>query len=83
MSSRPDRPTRTHRDLLPKQLCPSLLMKHLLTSGLDEVVHDDRRWPGDGYFWCARTCTTIGPDDAHAHPRDCQPGRGCYDGPQT
>ena len=49
--------TKTHEDLLPKDLCPSMLMKHLLTHSLGERVYDDRKWPGDGYYWCARTCT--------------------------
>jgi len=75
--------TVTHRDLLPKDICPAFLMKHILTHSLDEVVHDGRQWPGDGYYWCNKTCTTVGPDDKHAHPRDCRPGRSCYDGPQS
>jgi hypothetical protein len=82
MAMQPERPV-THRDLMPKGVCPSLLMKHILTHSLDEVVHDGRQWPGDGHYWCAKTCTCIGPDDAHAHPRDCGPGRACYDGPQS
>jgi hypothetical protein len=72
---------KTHEDLLPKDLCPSMLMKHLLTHSLGERVYDDRKWPGDGYYWCARTCTCVGPDDEIVHPRDCRPGRKCYEGP--
>ncbi len=72
----------THRDLLPKDLCPALLMKHILTHSLDEIVHDGRATAGDGHYWCAKTCTCIGPDDEHVHPRACRPARGCYDGPK-
>ena len=74
---------KTHADLMPKDICPAFLMKHLLTHSLDEPVHDDRRWPGDGYYWCAKTCTTVGPDDSHVHPGTCRPGRSCYDGPKS
>jgi hypothetical protein len=74
---------RTRADLLPKNLCPSMLLKHLLTHGLDEPVHDDRQFPGDGYYWCARTCTCVGPDDEVVHPSQCLPQRSCYDGPQA
>ena len=72
---------RTHQDLVPKNLCPSMLMKHLLTHSMGDRVYDNRQWPGDGYYWCARTCTCVGPDDEVVHPKDCQPGRKCYDGP--
>ena len=41
----------THRDLLPENMCPSLMMKHILTHSLDDVVYDDRDYPGDGYYW--------------------------------
>ncbi|MCA8951919.1 MAG: hypothetical protein KDE27_20585 [Planctomycetes bacterium] len=74
---------KTHADLLPKDACPALLFKHLLTGSLDDVVYDDRQWPGDGYFWCGNTCQCVGPDDELVHPKDCQPGRGCYDGPRA
>lgn len=70
-------------DLMPKDLCPSMLLKHLLTHGLDEPVADDRQFPGDGYYWCSRTCTCTGPDDEVVHPSRCLPQRSCYDGPQT
>jgi hypothetical protein len=73
----------THRDLLPKGLCPSMLLKHLLTHGLDDRVHDNRQSPGDGYYWCAKTCTCVGPDDEIVHPSSCGPGRSCHDGPQA
>ena len=73
----------THQDLMPKHLCPALILKHLLTHGLGERVYDDRQWPGDGYYWCAKTCNCVGPDDEIVHPKDCQPGRKCYDGPQA
>jgi hypothetical protein len=73
----------THQDLVPRDLCPSMLMKHLLTHSMGERVYDDRKWPGDGYYWCARTCTCVGPDDEIVHPKDCRPGRSCYEGPQA
>ena len=74
---------KTRAELLPAGACPSLLWKHLLTHGLDEPVRDDRAFPGDGYYWCARTCTCVGPDDAVVHPSRCLPGRECHDGPQA
>lgn len=74
---------KTHQDLLPKGLCPSMILKHMLTHGLDETVHDDRDAAGDGYYWCAQTCNCVGPDDELVHPKDCLPGRSCYDGPQA
>ncbi|MBL8726829.1 MAG: hypothetical protein JNM25_00255 [Planctomycetes bacterium] len=70
-------------DLMPKDLCPAMVLKHLLTHGLDEEVFGDRRFPGDGYYWCARTCTCVGPDDEVVHPSTCLPGRSCHDGPQA
>lgn len=73
---------KTQRDLIPPGMCPSLVMKHLLTHSMDEIVYDDRALPGDGYYWCLRTCRSIGPDDEHVRPDRCLPGRGCYDGPQ-
>ncbi|MBK8097731.1 MAG: hypothetical protein IPK26_11525 [Planctomycetes bacterium] len=74
---------KTHRQLLPRGLCPALLMKHILTHSLDDVVTDERQWPGDGYYWCSKTCTCVGPDDEVVHPKTCLPGRRCYDGPQS
>jgi len=74
---------KTHRDLLPKDLCPSMLMKHLLTHSLDDRVYDNRESPGDGYYWCAKTCTCVGPDDEIVHPSACVPGRSCHAGPQA
>ena len=73
---------KTHRDLLPPDLCPSLMMKQILTGGLDEPIHDDRQWPGDGYYWCLRTCRDVGPDDELVNPGACRGGRGCWDGPR-
>lgn len=74
---------KTHRDLLPQYPCPSLSMKHILTHSLADVVYDDRELPGDGYYWCTRTCTPVGPDDELVSPRTCCPGRACYDGPSA
>ena len=39
----------THRDLTPKHLCPAMIMKPMLTHGMDDVVRDGREWPGDGH----------------------------------
>lgn len=74
---------RTHRDLLPQNLCPSLRMKHLLTHGLDDRVYDNRTHAGDGYYWCGKTCTCVGPDDEIVEPIACVPGRSCHAGPQA
>jgi len=73
----------THRDLLPRHLCPSMLMKHILTHSLDDHVFDGRSSAGDGYYWCSKTCTCVGPDDEVVHPSACVPGRTCHDGPQA
>ncbi|MEM7203880.1 MAG: hypothetical protein AAF628_26690 [Planctomycetota bacterium] len=73
---------RTHRDLLPRDVCPSFMMKQILTGSLDNVVWDDRTYPGDGYAWCLRTCKDVGPDDTLVRPEDCRPHRGCWDGPR-
>ena len=73
----------THADLMPKNLCPSMMFKQLLTHSLDDRVYDGREWPGDGYYWCAKTCTCVGPDDEIVHPSSCVPGRSCHDGPQA
>ncbi len=32
-----------------------------------------------GTYWCARTSTPRGPDDAPCTPQTCQAGRGCYE----
>ncbi len=71
---------KTHQDLVPKGMCPALVMKAMFTGRMDEVVHDDRQWPGDGYYWCSKTCTPVGPDDQLVHPKECGPHRACYDG---
>ncbi len=73
----------THRDLLPRDLCPSMLLKHLLTHGLDDRVYDGRASAGDGFYWCSKTCTCVGPDDEIVHPGNCVPGRSCHDGPRA
>ncbi len=73
---------RTHRDLLPKDLCPAIMMKQILVHGLDDVVFDDREYPGDGYYWCQNTCTQVGPDDQLVDCDKCRPGRACYEGPE-
>lgn len=74
-----DRP-RTHRELVPRDLCSSLVMKPMLTHGMDEPVHDGRTVPGDGYYWCQRSCTCVGPDDGLVHPTSCRPTRPCWRG---
>lgn len=77
---KPSAARRTHRDRLPKDLCPALSMKQALTHGLDDVVWDDREHPGDGYFWCRHTCTQVGRDGGIADVDTCRPGRACYEG---
>ena len=29
-------------------------------------------------YWCLETMGVAGPDEALAHPKQCQQGRGCY-----
>ncbi|MFQ5506548.1 MAG: hypothetical protein ACE5F1_17395 [Planctomycetota bacterium] len=69
---------RTHRDLMPKDLCPHLMMKQILTHALDQETFDDRDWPGDGYYWCQITLCDVGPDDEIVHPGSCRRGRPCH-----
>ncbi|GAB4149761.1 MAG: hypothetical protein Fur0037_18160 [Planctomycetota bacterium] len=76
----PSRPT-THSDRMPKDICPALMMKQMLTHSLDEPMALPRPSPGDGYYWCTRTCRPVGPDDELVHPSECRPFRACYDGP--
>ena len=72
----------THADLLPEAICPAFLMKHIVTQAMDDVIYDDREEPGDGHFWCSKTCNCVGPDDELATPGSCLPDRSCYDGPR-
>jgi hypothetical protein len=83
METANDKGFKTHADLLPKGLCPAFLMKHMLTHSLEDRVWDQRQDAGDGFFWCAKTCTCVGPDDELVEPRRCLPGRSCYDGPRA
>lgn len=76
----PEAPRQTHRDLLPRDACPQLMLKHVLTGDIDAPVYDSRAVPGDGHFWCLRTCEAVGPDDGLCDPSDCRPGRRCYEG---
>ena len=79
--TRPGRGYRTHRDLLPPDLCPALMMKQILVHGLDDRIWDDgRTYPGDGYYWCQKTCTQIGPDDELVEVGTCRAGRACWHG---
>jgi len=76
-------PGKTHRDLLPDDLCPYLVMKQTLTHGLDDPVDDGRDFPGDGYYWCQLSCHDIGPDDEVVDPSTCRQGRACYASPAS
>ncbi len=78
----PNTPRMTHRDLLPRDICPSLMMKHILTGDIDAPLYDDRGYVGDGYFWCMVTCEPIGPDDELCDPESCRAGRACHEGLQ-
>ena len=78
-----ERSPKTHRDLLPGSICPSFMMKQILTDSLDQGLFDDREFPGDGYYWCLCTGTPVGPDDELVRPEGCVPGRRCYDAPRT
>jgi hypothetical protein len=73
--------TKTHEDLMPRGLCPSMRLKHMLTHSLQDPMSTERKWPGDGYYWCTRTCNCVGPDDELVNPGACLPGRACYAGP--
>jgi len=71
---------RTHRDLLPADICPSMMTKQIITNSLDDVIWDDREMAGDGYYWCLRTCKEVGPDDQLVNPDRCRKRRSCWDG---
>lgn len=73
----------THRELCPPDMCPSLMMKQILTSAMDEIVWDDRTHPGDGYYWCLETCKDVGPDDDLVAPEKCVSSRRCHCGVQS
>jgi hypothetical protein len=68
----------SHRDLLPPDLCPYLVMKPMQIGTLDEKIYDGREDPGDGYYWCELSCHDIGPDDELVHPRSCNKQRSCH-----
>lgn len=36
-----------------------------------------------GAYWCNRSCTPAGPDNAASTPQACQPGRGCYESAES
>jgi len=70
----------THRMLLPEDICPSFFFKARLTGQLDDPIAPHRTIPGDGYYWCKRTCTPVGPDDELVLPKACVSGRSCWEG---
>ena len=45
----------TNADLVPRGMCPSLVMKKMLINAMEDWVYDDRTQPGDGYYWCINT----------------------------
>ena len=73
----------TNADLVPRGMCPSLVMKKMLINAMEDWVYDDRTQPGDGYYWCINTSKQVGPDDNLCDPDSCNPDRACYDGPRT
>ena len=72
--------TRTHRALIPEDVCQLLAYKQLVTHMLDDEVYDDRQDPGDGYFWCQRSCYELGPDGNVVETKSCRKGRSCWEG---
>lgn len=57
---------------------------HLRSRTMFFVPDEMRAGPGHirvcstGGYWCNRTSTPMGPDDACATPGGCQPGRACH-----
>lgn len=59
-------------------LCRRLRWKGLFVDAEpDETVPD----ASDGYCWCARSMTCLGPDGAVAERQACVPGRRCWESP--
>jgi hypothetical protein len=48
----------------------------------DEPGQDDEL-AGDGYCWCLKSMTSLGPDHLGVSRRLCRPGRVCYEEPLT
>lgn len=68
----------------PESCGPVSCCIHLRTKTQYCLPEEMRAGPGQikvsttGCYWCARTNTPFGPDDAPSRPESCQPGRSCY-----
>ena len=74
----PHSPSRNDTSLPPQPCCVRLCCKSM-TYRPDErpgLLHTS----DTQLYWCNITMDPLGPDDGHAHPKHCQPGRACYVG---
>jgi hypothetical protein len=72
----PNSPSRNDSSLPPQPCCVRLCSKSM-TYRPDErpgLLHTS----DTQLYWCNVTMDPLGPDDGHAHPKRCQPGRSCY-----
>lgn len=55
--------------------------RRLRWKGMFVEVEPEDRVPGgsDGYCWCSRTMTALGPDGKVAIREACRPGRDCHE----
>lgn len=54
------------------------LLRSKTAFGTTHGYGDWRAGGATAAYWCLRTMTTAGPDDALVHPDRCRPGRDCY-----
>jgi hypothetical protein len=74
--------TNTEKPLLqPESLpCRHLRTKRMYIPALAEGALDfDQDNNDQSFYWCNKTLTALGSDDAPAHPCSCQPGRSCHE----
>jgi len=69
----PNSPSQNDTSLPPQPCCVRLCCKSM-TYRPDErpgLLHTS----DTQLYWCNVTMDPLGPDDGHAHPKSCQPGR--------
>ncbi|HEY1686965.1 MAG TPA: hypothetical protein VGG19_19545 [Tepidisphaeraceae bacterium] len=60
------------------QVCKRLRTKQAFMHSATEPAWQEGKSTTAAY-WCLRTMSPAGPDEAFVHPRDCKAGRGCYE----
>ncbi len=65
-----------------KRSSASSCCAHLRWKGMFVEAEMDPEFcgPGDGFYWCERTMTCLGPDGQLARPDRCTPERSCHPG---